>query len=301
VDVSLTFQIGPDADAACKFVYRLGAHRFDEMLSAECEEAIRSLVYGVTHDRVNDLREEFAGGMKAVLNEKFGRYGVIIRAVKVTDVVLPQALQTRLQETTAFKTKMGETEKVHENKVRVLKDSAILELETIRKSNARRVQEIKAERQRYEIERHELEITANGQARVQIETEERIAEIKHKTSQADEVVQKVFAKTKAESLIRRTEIQCQEHMIKAEETSKVTVKDSEATLEVAKLEGDAMIIKAEAEMEGASMLAEKRSYELEWKRLAILQTLASHGRKFITDEEGENLLNSLIPKSELLL
>ena len=300
VDVSLTFQIGPDADAARKFVYRLGAHRFDEMLRAECEEAIRGLVYSVTHDKVNDLREEFAGGMKAVLNEKFGRYGIMILAVKVTDVMLPFELQKRLQDTTAFKTRMGETEKVHENKVRVLKDSAVLELETIRKSNARRVQEIKAESQRYDIERHELEIRAKGEARVQIAAEERIAEVKLKTAQADEVVKKIRAKEKAESLIRNTEIECQKQKIKADETSKVMIKRSEALLQVAKLDGDALIAKAEAEMEGASKLAEKRSYELEWQRLTILQTLAGHGRKFITEEEGEMLLNSLIPKSELL-
>ena len=66
VDLSLAFRIGPDAEAARKFVYRLGAHRFDELLSAETEEAIRGLVYSVTHDKVNDLREEFAVGMLSV-------------------------------------------------------------------------------------------------------------------------------------------------------------------------------------------------------------------------------------------
>lgn len=66
VDLSLTFKIGPDTEAARKFVYRLGAHRFDELLSAEAEEAIRGLVYSVTHDKVNDLREEFAVGMLSV-------------------------------------------------------------------------------------------------------------------------------------------------------------------------------------------------------------------------------------------
>eukprot|EP00978_Attheya_sp_CCMP212_P044827 scaffold324068_cov30-Attheya_sp.AAC.1 len=59
VDLSLTFRIGPDVDVAQAFVYLLGAHRFDELLSAEAEEAIRGLVYSVTHNKVNDLREEF--------------------------------------------------------------------------------------------------------------------------------------------------------------------------------------------------------------------------------------------------
>ena len=127
VDLSLTFRIGPDADAARLFVYRLGAHRFDELLQSETEESIRGLVYGVTHDRVNDLREEFAQGMLATLNSKFSAYGIQIRNVKITDVKLPSILQDRLERTTAFKTKMDELEKTFENKVRVLEDEATKE------------------------------------------------------------------------------------------------------------------------------------------------------------------------------
>ena len=44
VDLSLTFRIGPDADAAANFIYKLGAHRFDELIGAETEVAIRGLV-----------------------------------------------------------------------------------------------------------------------------------------------------------------------------------------------------------------------------------------------------------------
>ena len=88
VDLTLTFRIGPDAEAARKFVYGLGAHRFDEMLTAETEEAIRGLVYSVTHDKVNDLREEFAVGMKSVLNNKIEKYGVQILFVKITGAKL---------------------------------------------------------------------------------------------------------------------------------------------------------------------------------------------------------------------
>ena len=42
--MSLTFQIGPDEEAPVKFVYELGAQRFDDMLSTLTDEAIRGLV-----------------------------------------------------------------------------------------------------------------------------------------------------------------------------------------------------------------------------------------------------------------
>lgn len=299
VDLTLTFRIGPDAEAARKFVYGLGAHRFDEMLTAETEEAIRGLVYSVTHDKVNDLREEFAVGMKSVLNNKIEKYGVQILFVKITDVVLPYQLQQRLQETTAFKTRMGETEKVHENRVHVLKDKAYLELEAIRKKNARQVQEIAAERQRYEIERRELELVALGEAKVQEVDELTKMEIRLKRAQGDEQVKKVKAKEDAEHLIRKTDIKCQDSKIRAEETSQVMIRDSEAELGVAESKSKSMIALAEAELEGATALEEKRRYELEWKRLDILKEIASKGRKFVAGEQGEALLNSLVPGSEI--
>ena len=46
----------------------------------------------VTVMKVHDLREEFAGDMRANLNKTFAQYGVQIRAVKVTDVKLPRTL-----------------------------------------------------------------------------------------------------------------------------------------------------------------------------------------------------------------
>ena len=89
INLSLTFAIGPNYEDAEAFVYTLGTTRFDEFLAAEVEEGIRGLVYSVTHDRVNDLREEFAQGMLASLSRKFQLYGVQIRNVKITEAALP--------------------------------------------------------------------------------------------------------------------------------------------------------------------------------------------------------------------
>lgn len=297
VDLSLTFRIGPDVDAAQAFVYRLGAHRFDELLSAEAEEAIRGLVYSVTHDKVNDLREEFALGMLTTLNSKTNTYGVQIQNVKITDVKLPIDLQKRLERTTAFKTKMGEQEKSHENRVRVLEDEATKELETIRKSNARKIQEIVAERNRYDIERREMEERARGESRVQEVHAVTEAEVTLKKVQGDEVVMKVKAKQDAEALLKRAQVESQKLKIEAEQKATVMIKQSEAELKVAESNAAAMIAKAEAEAEGAQALSEKRRYELEWARLSVLKQIAGTGRRFITGKAGQSILNDLVPTS----
>mmetsp|Transcript_43070 Transcript_43070/g.63107 ORF Transcript_43070/g.63107 Transcript_43070/m.63107 type:complete len:426 (-) Transcript_43070:568-1845(-) len=299
VDLSLTFRIGPDPDAARNFVYRLGAHRFDELLSAEAEESIRGLVYSVTHDRVNDLREEFAMGMLATLNSKVAPYGVQIMNVKITDVKLPSELQSRLERTTAFKTKMGEQEKSHENRVRILEDKATKELETIRKENARKIQEIKAERKRYEIQQREMEEKAKGEARVQEVNAMTTADVALKKAQGDDLVEKVKARQNAEALLKKTQVECHKMQIEADQSSNIMIKNAEASLKVAESKAAAMIVKAEAEAQGAEALKENRMYELEWARLDVLKKIAKNGRKFITGERGEAILNDLVPSSKI--
>ncbi|KAL7479853.1 hypothetical protein ACHAW6_005573 [Cyclotella cf. meneghiniana] len=296
VDLSLTFRIGPDADAAANFVYKLGAHRFDELMSAETEESIRGLVYSVTHDRVNDLREEFALGMLSTLNSKVNLYGVQIMNVKITDVKLPPDLQERLEKTTAFKTKMSEQEKIHENRVRVLEDEATRSIETIRKSNARKLQEIVANRKRYEIERREMEETARGKARVEEIRAMTEADVALKKSLGCETVEKVKARQEAEALLKKTHIVCQTMKIEAEQKVSVDIKSSEAELAVAESKAAAMIARAEAEADGAEALKEKRRYELEWERLKVLEAIASNkSKKFITGKKGDAILKELIP------
>jgi len=295
VDLSLTFRIGPDADAAANFVYKLGAHRFDEMLSVQAEEAIRGLVYSVTHDKVNDLREEFALGVLTTLNSKVNQYGVQIMNVKITDCQLPRELQTRLERTTTFKTKISEQAKTHENKVRVLEDEAITELDTIRKTNARKIQELKAERRKFEIQRRATEEKARGEARVDKVQANTEAEVAVKQARGDKISDMFNAKQSAEGLLKRTDVETKKRQIEAEQDANVVIRKYEAQLKTAEAEAAALVAKAEAEAEGAEALVEKRRYELEWARLAVMETLAGNGRRFISGEKGDAILNDLVP------
>ena len=58
------------------------------------------------------------------------------------------ATVTWMEGTTALKTKIGEQEKTHENRIRVLSDEATKVLETIRVTNARQIEELAAEHER---------------------------------------------------------------------------------------------------------------------------------------------------------
>lgn len=52
VDLTLVFTIVQ----AGKFVYSIGAIKFNDLLRAAAEESIRGLVRGVSHDKVYELR-----------------------------------------------------------------------------------------------------------------------------------------------------------------------------------------------------------------------------------------------------
>merc|ERR1719267_339341 len=175
INLSLTFRIEKNREDAEAFVYRLGTTRFAEFLAAEVEEGIRGLVYSVTHDRVNDLREEFAQNVLASLSRKFAPYGVQIKNVKITESALPRSLALTLEQTTTFRTRIAEVAKKHENALRVLQDEASQQLETIIRTNHRREQDLTAQCARYEIEHKEKIDEMAGTARVQeIEAQSRM-------------------------------------------------------------------------------------------------------------------------------
>ena len=93
VDLSVNFRIGPTEREVKTFVFQMGAERLDAYLNFQVEESIRSLVYGVKHDQVNDLRSQFSTDMLETLRRKATRFGVDIISVKITDVQLPRELQ----------------------------------------------------------------------------------------------------------------------------------------------------------------------------------------------------------------
>jgi len=75
------------------FVYKLGAGRFDELLSAEVEENMRTFVNTIWLSQVFDLKSDMAESMMQELNLKFSQYGVAFEQCNVTNVhVNPQLI-----------------------------------------------------------------------------------------------------------------------------------------------------------------------------------------------------------------
>ena len=248
INLSLTFAIGPSIEEAEDFVYKLGTTRFDEFLTNEVEEGIRGLVYSVTHDRVNDLREEFAQVMLANLSRKFSPYGVQIKNVKITESALPRQLAQTLEQTTTFRTRIAEVAKKHENAIRVLQDEAEQKLETIDRTNHRREQDLTAQCARYEIEHKEKVDEMAGSARVQeIEAQSRM-DVLIGQKRGDLQVATAEGQKEAEVITQMSKIECDRRKVKIEEKAMVEILASEAKLKAAQNNALALIAEAEAEI-----------------------------------------------------
>ena len=277
-------------------MYKLGTSRFDEFLTNEVEEGIRGLVYSVTHDRVNDLREEFAQGMLANLSKKFLPYGVQIKNVKITESALPPSLAQMLEQTTTFRTRIAEVAKKHENAIRVLQDEAAQQLEQIVRTNHRREQDLTAQCARYEIEHKEKVDEMAGSARVQeIEVQSRM-DVLIGQKQGDLQVATAEGAKEAEVIVQTMQIECDRRKVKVMEQASVEILQSEAKLKAAQNNSQALVAEAEAENNSTAGLETKRKYELEWKRIEVLEKLARDGRRFVSGPSGQQMLREMVPQ-----
>jgi len=295
INLSLTFRINKDREHAEAFVYKLGTTRFDEFLAAEVEEGIRGLVYSVTHDRVNDLREEFAQGMLTSLAKKFLPYGVEIKNVKITEVRLPRHVADTLEQTTTFKSRIAEISKKHENTIRVLTDEASQQIEQIVRNNARKKQDLLAQCSRYEILHKERIDEQVGTARVaEMEAQSKM-DVAVGQAKGNLEVAAAEGRKQAHAIVMRATIAAQERQVQVDQAAKVEILQSEGVLRAAENNSQALIASAEAEDNSTAGLEVKRKYELEWERLSIMEQLATTGRRFVSGGVGQSLLQDMVP------
>lgn len=297
IDISISFQIGPTEDDAVKFVYSLGAHRLDELLYSLTEEAIRGLVNSVRYDQVHDLREDFAMGMKRDVNDKLSQFGIFIHNVKVTNVELPPSLSSTLEGTTAFKTRMDEQEKNHENQLRILLNEETQKLTAVQKENERDVQDLLATKARANIIRNEMRTTAEAKAEMSIAQHK--AEFANKIKEAegnkiDAVATATAAAVRAQTQpavdLSNLKQNYAQYIAAAKIKSDAMVKAAER--EAAKIQAD-----AEAEAVAASFLTEKRSFDYQQKKIRLETDLAQVVPMVISGKNGDDLIRHTMLQS----
>jgi regulator of protease activity HflC (stomatin/prohibitin superfamily) len=209
VDLSVNLRIGPDIERAQTFVFEMGAERLDAYLHFQVEESIRQLVYSVTHDRVNDLRSEFANEMLETLKGKVTAYGVEVVSVKITDVQLPRELQERLEKTTAFKTRIEEDEKLHEHNVMKLDNQHEQKKAEIRQKYAIEKQRLDAATDQYEVTMDEKMAIAASKRAVEEQNAHSAVEVAVTQRRGEIEVAAFKGRANKEDLISSTRMKCE--------------------------------------------------------------------------------------------
>lgn len=290
VDLVIVFMIrDPQA-----FVYKLGAVKFDQLLSGAVDEGIRILVRSQNHQTVWTLRGNRADAILTHLNNKFEGTGVVFNNCTITAVVLPPALQSALEHTTELKKAMEKTKREQEYEIGEIKRKSDIELEELKRKNEQTVVMEHGRKKRASLQ-HEEKIIQAGQER-------QVAVIQ--TSEKTQV-----EKNEATAKLKRTQIEVQRHRV---ETISKAEADAEAlrvqadiayenmTLnaeaEKQKFIGDAKAIKMDADAERATsqQLKKKRQFELDIREKEILNKLAQKGNFNLIGEPGDKMVDAVM-------
>jgi len=296
-DLTLIFRIGPAPKDVKKFVYYLGASRFDEFLFSAVEEGIRHLIRACLHTEVYELRGNSDQRVRKTLielNRKFNSFGVDFQSCAITDVKFKKDLQDLLQETTNFKSKIDNAMKQQKNAMAEIDFKQKRDLDALEQQNTREIQDLQARRQRMEINRKQQVLETDADAEVAITKARETSNVNETRAAGQKKVARAEGLRHAEELLANVKAKDAATRIKASQEAKSKVFESEQRLAAAKAQAEALILQAEAEEKAAESMRLTREYELRMAKTQVLESLARTSNLVISGEQGDRLLNAIL-------
>lgn len=299
-DLSLVIHIGnPGQPKLVKdFVYKLGARRFNEYLSAAADEGIRQLVRDTHLDDVYELRG--SGGQAGPehllegLTEIFEPFGIVFKRAAITDVHIGRKLIKILQGTTEFSAKIKEAEKEHDHKMKLITYDHDQELKTKDRDYDRRIQDAQNDQQVALVDREKLVVDAEARRGVRVTQAKENAAVHLKRAQADYDVVTASAQEETERLLASVQSQCEKERIQAQQEAKVRIADAQAKLDAATDRAQALNVESTAEGKAAKSLQAVREHRLRLAQLEVSENLAKNSKIVISGETGERLLDQMV-------
>lgn len=299
-DLTLIFEIGPEAHDVKKFCYLLGARRFDEFLYAAVEEAIRHLIRTCVHTQIYELK----GGpalehTRTELNKKFDRFGVRFRNLAITDVQFKKELGDTLEQTTEFKSKIQEQSKKQKNAMQAIDNKKAAEMQELDQSNRRIIQDLQAKRNRIEIDRAKRQTEELSRAEVMITEAKQRANVAEVEAQSEKNTTLGEGQKDVQLQLGRVRSNNDSARIKVAQECKNAIFESDQKKTAARLLANALIVEAQAEEGAASSLKVKREHELRMAKLEVLQAIAQNNKIVISGAQGDRLIGELMDSSIL--
>lgn len=301
-ELTLVFNIGPEAYKVRKFIYKLGAIRFNEFLAACTDEAMRQLVRGELLENVLELRGSNQGGVRRVLetlNLKFKPFGVSFSRAVIKEVRLGSQLEQLMEKTTNFRTKIKDIEKEHEVEMRKIDYDYQQRRAELDRDYDRRLQDIENDMNVALIDRSKLKVTALSKKEVSITKAEEQRGVALQKADADLNVVTLQAQQQNEDLISRVQADTEAEKIKVKRDCEVKIEESRQLIEVAEMQAQALTTEANAEGQAAAQLKTVREWKLQMAKLEVEEAMARKSRIMISGENGDRLLGSMLDKSIL--
>jgi hypothetical protein len=298
VTVTVTFQI-MGSDAAKKFVYTLGAARFDDLLAAATQEAIRVLVRKHDHTEIYQLRGSKADALLSSLQTLFDRYGVQFTKATIREARLPAAVEEKRQQTAQFQSQMDEQTKRQETQINMINQEAVREMAQLERSQEMMMQDINAKKDRALITRRDSCISAetsrevafrNAQQEVATALLRARAELKASTLEGEKTKHIMITTAQQEANATRTQV---------EQDVNAMVVAATADLAVVTERSKGLQVTAAAELEASTSLLAKRQNQLELERLSALADVARTRPMIISGANGDTLLSEMIKRDKL--
>ena len=293
VDITLVFRI----TNARQFCFTLGAQKFDDMLKAVCEEAIRTKVRGVNHKVVYELRGSASDELLTVMNKAFGNFGVIFVNSTITNVLLPKDVASALERITQLNQKIKEHKKSHEFEVKRLNDEHDLSLQELTLQNERMIAELEAEKQRLVIDMETKKSEMEKQKELAIIKAHEERTVGLKAVNALLVNEKINAETRKEQIVQEAQAAANKRILEAEHWSENKIIQSEAELIEAQNRAKVLLLEGEAEAVASDCMKEAREFDLKQRATAAFQKLASKGKIIINGKDGGSIVSELVGNS----
>ena len=280
------------------FVYKLGAGRFDEMLYAEIDEGIRNFINGIWLSQVFDLKGEMARQMLADLNTKFAFFGVIFENCNVTNVHVNQTLIQALEEKTKCKYSLANHIKEYGNQKLTLENQQNQELTDMKRTNDRKMQDIKSQIDRSKVEQDQYRMSAATEQEVAIVKAEQVCNVLITQVEGQKLTAQSQIQANVVEIVNRARAAATNQVTMAKQQADVQTIQAEARLAATRAQYPALAEEGRSEAQNLEAFDAQRRHEFEMKKAAVYQGFAMEQKNIvISGETGDSLLQSLIDLS----
>jgi len=208
-------------------------------------------------------------------------------------VLLPPDIAQTLEEKATYASKNALERKKQSYELRVINDNQEIDLLRQSKLVERQAEIENSKREQAEINKEHQKIDAETKKILAEIKEAQTAEVNRINAEAQLIAQAITSETKTISAKLLAEGSAESEKIKAETDAYIRKKEAETELAVAKNKADSLEYEGRTEAELSKLMSSKRQFDINMRKLGIMQSLANNKNVTLFGNQNDNLLAQL--------